>query len=120
MMARKGTGVLTARGRAMQRLLARWEQSGLSLAEFAARRPAAGDARVVAAHAGGGRADAWGRAIPRAAELPVRSALAEAARPAPATFEVVFGDGTVVRVPVAFDAEALDRLLALVVGRGRC
>ena len=76
MVARKGTDGRTARGRAMQRLLARWERSGLTLAE--------------------------------------------APRPAPAPFEIVFGDGTVVRVPVAFDAEALDRLLVVIVGRGGC
>jgi hypothetical protein len=37
MVARKGTDGLTARGRAMQRLLTRWERSGLTLAEFARR-----------------------------------------------------------------------------------
>lgn len=118
MMARKGTGVLTARGRAMQRLLARWEQSGLSLAEFARRAGLPPGTLGWWRHTL--RADAPTPGAGRFLELPVRSALAEAARPAPATFEVVFGDGTVVRVPVAFDAEALDRLLALVVGRGRC
>lgn len=118
MMARKGTGVLTARGRAMQRLLARWEQSGLSLAEFARRAGLPPGTLGWWRHTL--RADERTPGDGRFLELPVRSALAEAARPAPATFEVVFGDGTVVRVPVAFDAEALDRLLALVVGRGRC
>ncbi len=118
MAARKGTEGLTARGRAMQRLLARWERSGLTLAEFARR------AGMSAGTLG------WWRHVQRAGErtpgdgrfleLPVQSARAEAPRPGPTIFEVVFGDGTVVRVPAAFDAEALDRLLALVVGRGGC
>jgi hypothetical protein len=37
MVARKGTEGLTTRGRAMQRLLGRWERSGLTLAESARR-----------------------------------------------------------------------------------
>src|SRR5438552_11910922 len=114
MVARKGMDGLTARGRAMQRLLARWERSGLTLAEFARRAGLPPGTLGWWRHAlrGGERTAAAGRFL----ELPVQSALTEA----PATFEVVFADGTVVRVPAAFDAEALDRLLALVVGRGGC
>jgi transposase-like protein len=102
----------------MQRLLARWEQSGLTLAEFARRAGMPPGTLGWWRHAlrAGERTPEHGRFF----ELPVPSGLAPAPRPAPATFEVVFGDGTVVRVPAAFDAAALDRLLALVLGRGGC
>ena len=118
MVARKGTDGLTARGRAMQRLLARWERSGLTLAEFGRRvgMPAGTLGWWRHALRAGARTPGDGRFL----ELPVRRTLAEAPRPAPAPFEIVFGDGTAVRVPVAFDAEALDRLLVLIVGRGGC
>ena len=118
MVARKGTDGLTARGRAMQRLLARWERSGLTLAEFGRRvgMPAGTLGWWRHALQAGERTPGDGRFL----ELPVRSALAEAPRAALAAFEVVCRDGTVVRVPARFDAEALDRLLALVVGRGGC
>ena len=118
MVAHKGTDGLTARGRAMQRLLGRWERSGLTLAEFARRAGMPPGTLGWWRHAlrAGERTPGDGRFL----ELPVPSALAEAPRPAPATFEVVFGDGTVVRVPAAFDAAALDRLLDLVVGRRGC
>ena len=118
MAGRKGTDGLTARGRAMQRLLARWERSGLTQAEFARRAGMPAGTLGWWRHAlrAGERTPGDGRFR----ELSVRGALAEVPQPAPAPFEVVFGDGTVVRVPAAFDAEALDRLLALVVGRRRC
>ncbi len=118
MVARKGTDGLTARGRAMQRLLARWERSGLTLAEFARRAGMPAGTLGWWRHTlrGGERTPGGGRFL----ELPMRSALAEAPSSAPATFEVVFGDGTMVRVPAAFDVEALARLLALVVDRRGC
>ena len=118
MAAHKGAEGLTARGRAMQRLLARWERSGLTLAEFARRAGIPAGTLGWWRHAlrAGTRTFADGRFL----ELPMRSTLTEAPRPVPAPFEVVIGDGTVVRVPAAFDAEALDRLLALVVDRRGC
>jgi len=118
MVARKGTDGLTARGRSMQRRLARWERSGLTLAEFARRGGIAPGTLAWWRHALRGREKTAGDA--RFLEVAVGSSLAEAPRVAPAPFEVVFGDGTVVRVPTAFDAEALDRLLALVIDRRGC
>ena len=118
MAAQNGMDRLTPRGRAMQRLLARWERSGLTLVEFARR------AGMPSGRLGWWRHTLRARQRTRGAgrflELPVQRVLAEAPRPAAATFEVLFADGTVVRVPPAFDGAALDRLLALVVGRRGC
>jgi transposase-like protein len=96
----------------MQRVLARWERSGLTLAEFARRAGMPPGTLAWWRHTlrAGKRTAGAGRFL----ELPVRRALAEVQRPTPAPFEVVWGDGTVVRVPAAFDAAALARLLALV------
>lgn len=116
MVARKGTDGLTARGRVMQRVLARWEQSGLTLAEFARR--AGMSAGTLAWWRHTLRASERTVADGRFVEVPMPRALTEAARPVPAPFEVVFGDGTVVRVPGAFDAAALARLFAVIDRRG--
>lgn len=118
MVARKGTEGLTARGRAMRQLLARWERSGLTLAEFARRAGMPAGTLGWWRHAL--RAGERSTAASRFLELPVRRALAAARPPAPAPFEIVCGDGTVVRVPAAFDADALDRLLGVVAGRRAC
>jgi transposase-like protein len=118
MAAGKRTDGLTARGRAMQRVLARWERSGITLAEFARRAGMEPGTLAWWRHTlrAGKRTPDEGRFL----ELPMLRPLAQASRPSPATFEVVFGDGTLVRVPTAFDAGALDRLLAVVRGRNAC
>ena len=118
MAVRKGTDGLTARGRAMRRLLARWERSGLTLAEFARRGGLPPGTLAWWRHVLRGRERPAGDA--RFLEVAVGGSAAPTPRPVPATFEVVFSDGTVVRVPAAFDAEALARLLELVVGRRGC
>jgi hypothetical protein len=102
----------------MQRLLGRWERSGLPLAEFARRAGMRPGTLTWWRHTlrAGERRAGEGRFL----ELPVRRPLAAAPRPGAAPFEVVLGGDTVVRVPAAFDAEALDRLLAVVVGRRGC
>jgi hypothetical protein len=117
MVARKGTEGLTTRGRAMQRLLGRWERSGLTLAAFARRAGIAPGTLAWWRHTlrAGERTSAKGKFL----ELPVLRPL-PGPRPAPGPFEVVFGDGMRVRVPAVFDAEALARLLAVVVGRRAC
>jgi hypothetical protein len=117
MVAGKGTNGLTARGRAMRRVLTRWERSGLTLAEFARRAGMRPGTLGWWRHAlrAGERTPGRGRFV----EVPVPSVLA-AVPVAPPPFEVVFGDGTVVRVPAVFDAVAFERLLALVVDRRGC
>lgn len=119
MVARKGTDGLTARGRAMQRVLVRWERSGIPLAEFARRSGLSPATLGWWRHTlrAGARTAAAGRFV----ELPVRRVMAEVPRPeVSAPFEVVLGNGTVVRVPAAFDTAALARLLTLVGERCGC
>ena len=87
MVARNRTDGLTARGRAMQRLLARWERSGLTLAEFARRAGLPPGTLGWWRHAlrAGARPPGDGRFL----ELPVRSVLAETPPPAPDRKSVV-------------------------------
>ena len=118
MAAHNRTDGLTARGRAMQRLLARWERSGLTLAEFARRAGMPPGTLGWWRHVlrAGERTSGRGRFV----ELAVPTALPALPPSLPAPFEIVFGDGTMVRVPAAFDAAALDRLLARVGERRGC
>jgi transposase-like protein len=93
------TATLTPRGRQMQTVLARWERSGLTLAEFARREgmPASTLAwwrYQLRQRTGTGRADA-----PVAATA-FTEVQRECAAAAPAFVEIVLRNGRVVRVPL--------------------
>jgi hypothetical protein len=104
-------GGLTDRGRAMRRLLAAQERSGLTLAEFARRRSLRAGTlswwrHRLRAEEPSGASAAGGRFIE------VTPAVLNAEGRAPG-FEIVLGDDTVVRVPGRFGEEDLRRLLAV-------
>lgn len=102
---------LTERAREMRRLLAAQERSGLSLAEFARRQGLRPNTLAW-----------WRHRLKHGDEKRRNSGAAQFIEitPAPggrgvpmAAFEVVLGDGTVIRVPEHFGTESLARLLAV-------
>jgi hypothetical protein len=103
-------GALTERGREMRRVLAAQRRSGLSLVEFARRRGLRANTlswwrhRLRDSDDDGEPANAE-RFIEITPDLGVRDVQA-------AGFEIVLGDGKVVRVPERFGEESLRRLLA--------
>lgn len=110
-MATTGTAT-TPRGREMRQLLRRWRRSGLSLEEFAQQN------RLSA------KTLAWwrwklerdgrqGREIELVEVTPAPASTTSAA----ACFEVVLRNGTLVRVPAAFEESVLERLVRAL---GRC
>jgi len=112
---------LTKHGRAMRRLLAEQQRSGLTLAEFARRRGVrAGTLSWWRHRLRGQGARRKSQAKPRE-KVPERGTFLEitpaSVVPAEARidawFEIVLGDGTVVCVPGRFDDGGLRRLLAV-------
>lgn len=90
---------LTPRGRQMQRVLARWERSGLTLAEFARREEM--PAGTLAWWRYQLRREARrGSAVVAAPAATFTEVQREPAMPAPAVVEVVLRNGRVVRVPL--------------------
>jgi transcriptional regulator with XRE-family HTH domain len=109
---------LTKHGRAMRRLLAEQQRSGLTLAEFARRRGLrAGTLSWWRHHL---RAEEpWGKSRRKSSsqagrflEVTPTVVIGTEARNA-GWFEIVLDDGTVVRVPARFAEEELRRLLAV-------
>jgi len=102
---------LTKRGREMRRLLVAQQCSGLSLAEFARRRGVRANTLSWWRHRlGGGDGVEEGASRERFIELSPPASSWEVQTVA---FEIVLGDGTVVRVPERFGQESLRRLLAV-------
>jgi transposase-like protein len=114
---------LTKHGRAMRRLLGEQRRSGLTLAEFARRRGVRPGTlswwrhqlRVGEPRRKSSREDSGEKSSERGGflEIKPRSGLIGTEASRAAWFEVVLGDGTVVRVPARFAEEELRRLLAV-------
>lgn len=94
------TATLTPRGRQMQTVLARWERSGLRLAEFARREGMPGSTltwwRYQLRQRGG-----TGSAVAPVPAMAFSEVRRETVTSAPAMVEVVLRNGRVVRVPLA-------------------
>ena len=108
-------GRLTKHGRAMRRLLAEQQRSGLTLAEFARRRGVRAGTLSWWRHRLGTE-QRWAKSRRRPSskagrflEITPASVVPAEARSA-AWFEIVLGDGTLVRVPGRFGDEELRRL----------
>jgi transposase len=98
--------------------VARWQKSGKSSTEFARKSRPSFHPKTLTYWA-------WRLRQGSPATVAVASPV-EWVEVAPATapaqrdpFELVVGEGVVVRVPVGFDADALRRLLGVVVGGGQ-
>ena len=109
---------LTKRGRAMRQLLAEQQRSGLTLAEFARQRDIrAGTLSWWRHRLGGGkrRAKSGEKSSEQGGFLEIKptSGLIGTEVRRAAWFEVVLGNGTVVRIPARFAEEELRRLLAV-------
>jgi len=101
---------LTGRGREMRRLLAVQRRSGLSLAEFARRQGLRANTLSWWRHRLRESDDAGERVkSDRFVEMTAPAGVCEVKG---SDFEVVLGNGTVVRVPEQFSEDSLRRLLA--------
>jgi hypothetical protein len=102
---------LTERGRKMRRLLAAQKRSGLSLVEFARQRGLRANTLSWWRHRLRD-ADEDGESVSSGGFIEITPALG-VREVQTVGFEIVLGDGTVVRVPEGFSEEPLRRLLAV-------
>lgn len=105
----------TPRGREMRELLRRWKRSGLSLQEFARKHRLS--ARTLAWWRWKlGRYERGGQRV-ELVELRREAVAAMKTTAPPVPFEVVLGNGIVVRVAAAFEDALLERVVRTL---GRC